>query len=67
MRTIEYLCIFKEIALLLIHIYNLYILIILVVKRMDKELVHLIKEINQVEYETNLRLTEEFSSLLNET
>jgi len=34
---------------------------------MDKELVHLIKEINQVEYETNLRLTEEFSSLLDET
>ncbi|MFC9542693.1 hypothetical protein ACFTQ7_22930 [Lysinibacillus sp. NPDC056959] len=34
---------------------------------MDKELVHLIKEINQVEYKTNLRLTEEFSSLLDET
>ncbi|MGE7949551.1 MarR family winged helix-turn-helix transcriptional regulator [Lysinibacillus sp. NPDC093688] len=34
---------------------------------MDKELVHLIKEINQVDYETNLMLTEEFSSLLDET
>ncbi|MGE7688168.1 MarR family winged helix-turn-helix transcriptional regulator [Lysinibacillus sp. NPDC097214] len=34
---------------------------------MDKELVHLIKEINQVHYETNLMLTEEFSSLLDET
>ncbi|MFE3573261.1 MarR family winged helix-turn-helix transcriptional regulator [Lysinibacillus sp. NPDC059133] len=34
---------------------------------MDKELVHLIKEINQVDYEANLMLTEEFSSLLDET
>jgi len=34
---------------------------------MDQELVHLIKEINQVDYETNLMLTEEFSSLLDET
>ncbi|MEB2300888.1 MarR family transcriptional regulator [Lysinibacillus xylanilyticus] len=34
---------------------------------MDKELVHFIKEINQVHYETNLMLTEEFSSLLDET
>jgi len=34
---------------------------------MDKELVHLIKEINQVDCETNLMLTEEFSSLLDET
>lgn len=33
---------------------------------MDKGLVHLIKEINQIEYEINLRLIEEFSSLLNE-
>jgi MarR family transcriptional regulator, organic hydroperoxide resistance regulator len=34
---------------------------------MDKELVHLVKEINRVKYETNLMLTEEFSSLLGET
>lgn len=34
---------------------------------MDKDLVHLVKEINQVEYETNLMLTEEFSSLFDET
>lgn len=34
---------------------------------MDKELVHLVNEINQVEYETNLMLTEEFSSLFDET
>lgn len=34
---------------------------------MDKDLVHLIKEINQVEYETNLMLTEEFSSFFDET
>ncbi|MEB2278929.1 MarR family transcriptional regulator [Lysinibacillus xylanilyticus] len=34
---------------------------------MDKDLVHLVKEINQVEYETNLMLTEEFSSLFYET
>lgn len=34
---------------------------------MDKDLVHLVKEIKQVEYETNLMLTEEFSSLFDET
>ncbi|MFJ3386216.1 MULTISPECIES: MarR family winged helix-turn-helix transcriptional regulator [unclassified Lysinibacillus] len=34
---------------------------------MDKDLVHLVKEINQVEYETTLMLTEEFSSLFDET
>ncbi|MDM5249690.1 MULTISPECIES: MarR family transcriptional regulator [unclassified Lysinibacillus] len=34
---------------------------------MEKELVHLIKEINQIDYETNLMLTEEFSSILDET
>ncbi|MGE7131502.1 MarR family winged helix-turn-helix transcriptional regulator [Lysinibacillus xylanilyticus] len=34
---------------------------------MDKDLVHLVKEINRVDYETNLMLTDEFTSLLDET
>ena len=32
-----------------------------------KELIQLVKELNQVEYETNVMLTEEFSTLLDET
>ncbi|GEM_PF-6763186 len=34
---------------------------------MNKELVHLVKDINRVEYKTNLMLTKEFPSLLGET
>lgn len=34
---------------------------------MEKELIQLVKELNQVEYETNVMLTEEFSTLLDET
>ncbi|MGE7927960.1 hypothetical protein [Lysinibacillus xylanilyticus] len=34
---------------------------------MDKDLVHLVKEINRVDYESNLMLTDEFTSLLDET
>ncbi|AVK83950.1 MarR family transcriptional regulator [Lysinibacillus sp. B2A1] len=34
---------------------------------MDNELIQLVRELNQVEYETNAMLTEEFSALLDET
>lgn len=34
---------------------------------MEKELIQLVKELNQIEYETNVMLTEEFSTLLDET
>ncbi|WP_040951000.1 MarR family transcriptional regulator [Gorillibacterium massiliense] len=33
---------------------------------MDQQLVQLVKEINQIEYETNLMLTEEFASLIDD-
>lgn len=36
-------------------------------KKVEKELIQLVKELNQVEYETNVMLTEEFSTLLDET
>ncbi|MGE7113316.1 MarR family winged helix-turn-helix transcriptional regulator [Lysinibacillus sp. NPDC047702] len=34
---------------------------------MENELIQLVRELNQVEYETNVMLTEEFSTLLDET